>query len=546
MSSHDLPSLKGAKPIDPSVALKHPRAPIAPSEETVSMQTWLAVIASTIGAFLAILNIQVVNSSLADIQGAIGAGIDTGGWISTAYLISEIIVIPLAGWFAQIFSLRTYLLVSGALFLVFSVTCAAAGSLPEMIALRAFQGFFGGVLIPMSFTIIMTKLPRAKQPIGLALFAFSATFAPAIGPTIGGWLNDNFGWEYIFYVNLIPGAIMLAMLWISLEKAPMQLGLLKTGDWPGIATMAVGLAALQTMLEEGNRNDWFGSRMIVWLAITAAVALSAFLWIELKSKSPLVNLRLLGDRNFGLGTVSAALLGVLLYGTVFVVPLYLSQTQGYNAMQIGEVLAWTGLPQLLIIPFVPALMKRVDARVIVAVGFGLFALSNFLNIHLTRLVAADELLVPNIIRAVGQALLLTPITALATARIAPKDAASASALFNMMRNLGGAVGIAALQTFLTKREQFHSNVLTPSVSLLGEATRQRISRLTDYFLSHGVSDPATATHQAIIAVGRTVRTQATVMSYSDTFIVFGVSALIALVICLFMKRPGASQAAAAH
>src|SRR5713226_1120315 len=303
----------------------------APAAPAVSAKTWLAVIGATLGAFMAVLNIQIVNASLADIQGGIGAGIDDGGWISTSYLIAEIVVIPLSGWLAQVFSVRIYLLVNAALFLAFSAACALAQNLPQMIVLRAIQGFTGGVLIPMAFTLIITLLPKAKQPIGMALFAISATFAPAIGPTIGGYLTENFGWKYIFYVNVVPGAIMIAMLFFSLEATPMKLSLLREGDWAGIVTMAIGLAALQTVLEEGNKDDWFGSPFIVRLAIVAAVALSAFLWIELTAKKPLLNLRLLVRRNFGFGILANFLLGVALYGSVFILPVYLSRIQGYNA-----------------------------------------------------------------------------------------------------------------------------------------------------------------------------------------------------------------------
>src|SRR3984957_10881984 len=260
----------------------------------VSPKTWLAVFGATLGAFMAVLNIQIVNASLADIQGAIGAGIDDGGWISTSYLIAEIIVIPLSGWLAQVFSIRIYLLTNAILFLLFSAACALAQDLPQMIVLRALQGFFGGVLIPMAFTLIITLLPKAKQSVGLALFAVSATFAPAIGPTIGGYLTENWGWQYIFYVNLVPGALMVGMLWFSLESKPMKLSLLAEGDWAGIITMAVGLSALQTVLEEGNKDDWFGSTFIVRLSVIAVVALALFFWVELTSRKPLLNLRLLG------------------------------------------------------------------------------------------------------------------------------------------------------------------------------------------------------------------------------------------------------------
>ncbi|MEZ5833417.1 MAG: MDR family MFS transporter [Dongiaceae bacterium] len=512
----------------------------------VSLTTWLAVVGANLGAFLAVLNIQIVNSSLADIQGAIGAGINDGGWISTAYLIPEIIVIPLTGWLARVFSVRKFLLVNTVLFLAFSVACAFAHNLGEMIVFRAFQGFTGGVLIPAAFTIIMTMLPQAKQPIGLAMFALSATFAPAIGPTIGGYLKENYGWEYIFYVNLVPGAVMLAMLFPSLPRAPMQLSLLRNGDWAGIAAMAIGLGALQTVLEEGNKDDWFGSDFIVRLSVIAAIALPIFVWIELKVKNPVINLRLLARRNFGLGTAANFMLGAALYGSAFVLPLYLSQVQGYNAEQIGEVLAWTGIPQLVMIPLVPRLMKLVDIRILIGLGFALFAASNFMNITMTLDYAGDQLFWANIVRAIGQALVLAPLSAVATAGIEAENAGSASGLFNMTRNLGGAIGIAAFQTLITKREQFHDNILMSSVTSFSEATRQRIGDLTHYFLTHGITDVAAAQHQAIIAIGRIVRRQAFVMSYSDTFFLMGIGLVLGLLATLGVKKASGGTAAGAH
>jgi len=524
------------------------RGPTAsgPTAVAVPAKTWIAVIGATLGAFMAVLNIQIVNASLADIQGAIGAGIDDGGWISTAYLIAEIVVIPLSGWLAQVFSIRIYLLTNASLFMVFSAACALAQNLPQMIVLRAVQGFSGGVLIPMAFTLIITLLPKAKQPIGLAMFAISATFAPAIGPTIGGYLTENWGWEYIFYVNLVPGALMIGMLWYSLEAEPMKLSLLREGDWFGIVTMAIGLSALQTVLEEGNKDDWFGSPFIVRLSIVAAVALSAFLWIELTAKKPLLNLRLLGRRNFGFGILANFLLGVALYGSVFILPVYLSRIQGYNAEQIGMVLAWTGFPQLLLIPLVPRLMQRFDARIIIGIGFALFAGSNFMNIHMTNDYATDQLFWPNVIRALGQALVFAPLSAVATAGIEAENAGSASGLFNMMRNLGGAVGIALLQTLLTKREQYHSNVLMQSVSMLEQATQARVEKLTQYFISHGVIELIDAACRAYVAIGKIVQKQAFILAFSDLFLLLGAALIVALAASMMLKKPGQLDAGGAH
>ncbi|QIG93642.1 MDR family MFS transporter [Bradyrhizobium sp. 6(2017)] len=520
--------------------------PLPAAGPAISTKTWLAVTGATLGAFMAVLSIQIVNASLADIQGGIGAGIDDGGWISTSYLIAEIVVIPLSGWLAQVFSVRIYLLTNAFLFLVFSAACALAHDLPQMIVLRAVQGFTGGVLIPMAFTLIITLLPKAKQPIGLAMFAVSATFAPAIGPTIGGYLTENFGWQYIFYVNVVPGAVMIAMLYVSLEAAPMKLSLLREGDWAGIITMAIGLAALQTVLEEGNKDDWFGSPFIVRLAVIAAVALALFLAIELATKRPLLNLRILLRCNFGFGVLANFLLGVSLYGSVYVLPVYLSRIQGYNSEQIGMVLAWTGLPQLLLIPLVPQLMKRFDPRLVIGIGFVLFGGSNFMNIHITNDYAADQLFWPNVIRALGQALVFAPLSAVATAGIEQENAGSASALFNMMRNLGGAIGIAALQTLLTKREQYHSNVLSQHVTMLEQATRTRLDQLTQYFINHGVVDRVDAVHHAYVAIGKVIQKQAFILGFSDTFYLLGVSQIVALIAALMLTKPDRLDAGGAH
>lgn len=530
----------------PAPGVSAPNPPANVNTEAAPFRTWLAVIGSALGAFLAVLNIQIVNSSLADIQGAIGAGIDDGGWISTSYLVTEIIVIPLSAWLARVFSLRRYLLSSTILFLAFSVACAFAQNLGQMIVLRAFQGFFGGVLIPLAFTIVMTSLPRSKQPIGMAFYAFSAVFAPAIGPTIGGYFNENFGWQTIFFVNLVPGILMVGMLWASLDRAPMQLSLLREGDWPGVVTMAIGLGSLQTVLEEGNKDDWFGSPFILRLSVIAAVSLAAFVAIELSVKKPLLNLRLLARRNFGFGTLASFLVGFALYGTSFVLPLYLSQLQGYNAEQIGEVLAWVGLPQLVIIPFLPKLMKRVDAQVLIAFGLIAYAASNFMNIYLTVDVAGPQQTLPNIIRAIGQASIMTPLSALAVSGMERENAGSASSLYNMMRNLGGAIGIAILQTVITKREQFHSSILTGDVSVFDPATRQRLDALTHHFMASGIADPATAYREAVVAIGRGIRQQASIMAYSDAFFTMGAVVVVALIAVASLKRDAVAAGGAGH
>ena len=318
--------------------------------DKAALRDWLAVTAAILGAFTAILDIQITNSSLSDIEGAIGASSDEGSWISTAYLMAEIIVIPLTGWLGAIFGLRRYLATNTALFIGFSICCALSTSLTQLILFRAGQGFTGGVLIPTAITIVRSRLPRSQQPVGIALFGLTATFAPAIGPTVGGWLTDNLSWHYIFYLNLVPGPIALALQLLALERTPMRLRELAGGDWIGIALMATGLPALIFVLEEGQRKDWFGAPLIVqatWLAILGIVG---FIVRELMAGKPFINLRVLKNRTVGGGCLLMAVLGAVSFGSIYVIPVYCAQIQGYNAEQIGYVVMWSGLPQLVLFP----------------------------------------------------------------------------------------------------------------------------------------------------------------------------------------------------
>jgi DHA2 family multidrug resistance protein len=511
--------------------------------DRVSLKTWIGVFGTVLGAFMAVLDIQITNSSLRDIQAALGATLEEGSWISTSYLVAEIIVIPLTGWLSQVFSVRRYLLVNATLFVFFSIACAFAWNLPSMIVARACQGFTGGILIPMSFTVLLTTLPPSKQPIGMALFGITATFAPSIGPTFGGWLTENFSWHYVFYINLIPGLMLLAAVWYAIDPRPMQLNLLKQGDWGGIIAMAIGLGSLQVVLEEGSRKDWFSSDLILRLSILAVIFLSLFFTIELTRKRPFINLRLLKERNFGLASVVNVSLGLGLY--VYILPLYLGQIQGYTAMQTGEVLMWVGFPQLFVIPFVPKLMQKIDVRILIGTGVSLFAVSCFMNSTLTSNSGIDQLRWSQLVRAMGQPLIMVPLSTVATAGLPTAQAGSASGLFNMMRNLGGSFGIAAVATLLTQREQFHSNRLGEAVSQFNPAAQEAINQATQYFVSRG-ADLTTAQSQAIASIANRVRQQAYIQAFNDCFYFIGIALLVSGIAVLFFKKVKASGMSAGH
>jgi DHA2 family multidrug resistance protein len=516
----------------------------APADR-VSVRTWVCVVGVLLGCFMAVLNIIVTNSSLRDIAGTLAASSDEVSWVPTAYLVAEIVVIPLTAWLSAAFSLRNYLLVNSVLFVLFSVCCGQARSLDLMIAFRVLQGFTGGVLIPLSFVVILKYLPVSMQPIGMALFSVTATFAPAIGPLVGGWLTDNYGWPYIFYLNIGPGILLIAAVWFTMDKQPMNLGLLKHGDWPGIFTMAVGLASLEVVLEDGNRKAWFGNPGIVRLAWAAAVGLISFVIIELHKRDPLVDLRLFARRNFALGGIVNVLLGVGLYGLIYILPVYLGEIHGYDALQIGTVIVWTGVPQLFLIPLVPKLMQRFDARILIGLGMILFGGSSFLTKDLNMNFAGDQFHFPLLVRALGQPLIMVPLSAVATAGMAPgRESGAASALFNMMRNIGGSFGIAGLATLLSRRERFHSARIGESVSLFSQATQERMGKAVDYFTNRG-SDDYSAHLRAIGSLGATVRQQAYLMAFDDCFLGLGCVLLLSLIAIAFLKK-SAVTAGAGH
>jgi DHA2 family multidrug resistance protein len=506
---------------------------IAPShydEHPMTFKDWLAVFGSILGAFMAILDIQITNASIQQITGGLGATIEDGSWISTSYLVAEIVIIPLSGWLAKVLSLRRYLIWTSVLFLIFSVCCGLSWNLPSMIVFRALQGLTGGALIPLAFQV-MLGLPPSKRTLGMALFSITATFAPAIGPTVGGYLSETFHWPVIFYMNLIPGIFMLSTVFYALKKEPSGRLRLSDVDVWGIGTMAVGLASLTILLEEGERKDWFGSTLIIVLFLIAILFISLFIWIELTSKKPFIDLRLLKQRNFGLGCMVNFIIGLSMYGALYLLPMYLSTIQRYNSIYIGRTMMWAGLPQLLILPFVPRILKHFDGRWVAFVGINIFAFSCFMNSEMTTFVGIDQLKWSQIVRAMGQPLLMVPLSTITMGYVAREQAGSASGLFNMLRNLGGSVGIAILSTILTTREHFHSAILGEGINIYHPATMDRLARFQSFFKASGF-DVVSSKQKATAALDMTVRQQAYVMSFNDFFLIVSVCLVLSSVLIL--------------
>jgi DHA2 family multidrug resistance protein len=499
---------------------------------------WIAVMSAMLGAFMAVLDIQITNSSLKDIQGALSATLEEGSWISTSYLVAEIIMIPLTAWLVQLLSARRLAVWVSLGFLASSLLCSFAWSLESMIVFRALQGFTGGALIPLAFTLTLIKLPEHHRAKGMALFAITATFAPSIGPTLGGWLTENWGWEYIFYINVPPGLLMIAGLMYGLEKKAPHWELLKSTDYAGIVTLGLGLGCLQVFLEEGHRKDWLESQLIVGLGSVAVVSLILFVILQLSKPNPLINLRILRERNFGLTSIASLGMGLGLYGSIYLLPLYLAQIQGYNALQIGEVIMWMGLPQLFIIPLVPKLMKVISPKWLCAGGFALFGISSFFSGVLNPDFAGEQFNHIQIIRALGQPMIMVTISLIATAYIQPQDAGSASSLFNILRNLGGAIGIALLATLLDSRAKTYFDYLREAVVPGNPQVDERLALFAEQLGSQqaALGKLSEITHQ-----------QAIIMAYNDAFHFVGLALAISMLAVLLTRAlPAGATGGAAH
>jgi DHA2 family multidrug resistance protein len=510
-----------------------------PNEKATRKQ-WIAVLGALLGAFMAILDISITNASLQDIQGGLGATLDEGAWISTAYLVAEIIVIPLTGFFTRVFSIKKYLLWNSVLFILASLLCGMARSLPQMILFRVLQGFSGGILIPVAITIIMTNLPKAQQPVGLALFGLSATFAPCIGPTIGGWLTVNYSWPLIFFINLIPGALLLTLVGYAMEPAPMQLSLLRDGDWFGIGTMAAALGSLTVILEEGVRKDWWGSSLIVSLTWVFGISFVLFLYHELRTPKPFINLRLLTRRNFLISTVLAGIFGYGLYGSIYMLPYFLASVRKMDAQQIGQIIMWQGLPQLFILPFIPKIVRRFDSRVLLGFGFFIFGTSALMNSQLTRDWGYDQFFWSQIVRAIGQPFIITPLSTIAYVGIEASEIGSASGLNNMMRNLGGSIGIGSLGALFDHQYHLHFTRLAEATSRFSNVVQAQLSYRTDLLRDRS---PITGVKQAIATIYASLTKESLVMSFGDCFFWIATLFFIGAVLLIFVRRPNASAAA---
>src|SRR6185437_11456815 len=432
--------------------------------EAFDKRKLVAFIFMVFGMFMAILDIQIVSASLSQIQAGLSASQDEVIWVQTAYLVAEVIMIPLSGFLSRMLSTRVIFTISAAGFTLMSLMCSTATSIDSMIVWRALQGFIGGGMIPTVFASAYTIFPRSKLPIVSPIIGLVATLAPTIGPTVGGYLTDLYSWHWLFLVNVPPGIVVTIAAWVLIDFDKPDWSLAPRFDWTGLAAMAGFLGAMEYALEEGPSKDWLESQPVTAAIVISGVSAVVFFWRAFTARQPIVDLSAFRDRNFWTGSMFSAIMGVGLYGLTYIYPVYLATVRDYTPLMIGETMFVTGVCMFLTAPISGRLMTLVDPRKMIAIGFAGFAYGTYLASEVTSDWDFYELLWPQVFRGVFMMLCMVPINNLALGTMPPAKMKNASGLFNLTRNLGGAIGLAIINTILDKRMDLHLARLHDSVA----------------------------------------------------------------------------------
>lgn len=500
----------------------------------VGFKKWIITFTVITAALLELIDTTIVNVAIPQIQGNLGATLEDVAWLSTGYAVANVIILPMSGWLGSRFGRKNYFLTSIIIFTIASFLCGNATSLEELIAFRILQGLAGGGLISTAQAILLETWPREDVGIATALFGLGAVVGPTIGPTIGGYLLEVADWPWIFYVN-IPVGILAAYCTITFIRETPKDGKGKPVDWYGIALLAVAVGSLQTLLEKGESEDWFSNSFMVVLAVSSVFGLLLFIWRELSTDHPIVNFKIMRHRSFSIGMFTSFILGFGLYGSVFVFPIFCQSLLGFTPLQTGELFIAGGICTISMMPFIGIMLKKgVPAQFMATGGMFLFFVFCWMMSKSTLSSGTDDFFWPLVIRGFGMALLFVPLTTLAVQDLKGAEIGQGSGLNNMMRQLGGSFGIAALTTLIHTRAGFHRSSLISNINEYNPAFTDRLNGLINNFMAKG-SSFLDAKIMAMKAIEGTIMKQTLLLTYSDAYWVAGMVMLCSIPLLYLQK-----------
>jgi MFS transporter, DHA2 family, multidrug resistance protein len=512
---------------------------------------WAIALTVTLATFMEVMDISIANVALQHIAGGLSAALEESTWILTSYLVSNAIVLPISAWLVDRFGRKRFYMTCVALFTASSFLCGIAPSLAMLIFFRVLQGAGGGGLAPSEQAIIADTFPPEKRGMGFAVYGVAVVLAPAIGPTLGGWITDYYNWRWIFFINIPVGLLSLFLVNMMIEDPPyLQKAKAKArkvgADWLGLALIATSLATLQVVLDKGQRDDWFASRFILSFSIISAACMLVFLVWDWNHAHPVINLKLFKNRSFAAATAMMFTFGALLLGSTVLIPQFLQSLLGYTAERAGEVLSPGAMVVVSLLPIVGLLVSKLDARYLIAFGLFMEGLAMFKFSNFTLDMDFRTAIYWRMFQGIGLAFLFIPINTISYTDIPEEENNQVSGMMNVMRNLGGSVGISFITTFLATRTQFHQNRLVDNIYNTNPWYRKALSTLIANLSHHGGSSAAHAMRQAYGQIFGALQQQASLLSYVDTVYLLGVVALIATPLAFIAKRVEPGKARMGH